>query len=531
MLTVLIADDEQHIRAGITNSIPWEALQIDKVLQAIEGEQALEIASLNKVDILITDIRMPRLDGINLSKLFRKTYPDCIIIFMSAYSDKEYLLSAIELKCNHFIEKPIQINELQEAIKECVKTFQEAEYARLRNIIVKNNMKISIPLIKNELAILVTSKKADSNLIRECLKNEMLNIEPNTPYFTAIIKMMNAYNGEYGNPESETKLEYLHNLKKSLKAAGLKSFYGSRDDEEYIIHITSDQSSPMFNPQSLSLLLHEWYEQTGYKKIFASIGPVAFNLLNISQSYLSAKFSLDRCFFKGYGSIVIYNSKSAMNTGIDCHISDRFTEKLESGKSNDIHKALTDIYLSLQMQDNIRIETVKNLYYKLAVLLLNRLQVYGASDFTSNANDNSLHNRIFSSHTLEDIHNYAEELLETYLNFMAKTNNSNNILFIIDYIKKQYAESALDINMISQNTFLSPAYLCTYFKKETGKTINQYINEYRLNKAVEFLKDKKYRISEVAGLTGYDDGNYFTRVFKKKYGVTPSEYRERFGLL
>ena len=95
---------------------------------------------------------------------------------------------------------------------------------------------------------------------------------------------------------------------------------------------------------------------------------------------------------------------------------------------------------------------------------------------------------------------------------------------ILNYIEKYYNENSLDISRISQNTFLSPAYLCTYFKHETGKTINQYITDYRLNKSIEFLKDKQYRISDVAALVGYDDGNYFARLFKKKFGQSPSEY-------
>ena len=531
MLTVLIADDEQHIRDGIRNSIPWNELQIDKVLQAIDGQQAFEIAGSNKVDILITDIRMPRMDGIQLSRSFRKMYPDCIIIFMSAYSDREYLISAIELKCNHFIEKPIQIEELQKAIKESVKTCQEAEYSRLRNIIVKNNMKISIPLIKNEIALLVTNKRSDGNLLSECIKNEMLDIASDTPYITVLVHIFNSESTESENMESNSKINLLHTLKRKLESEGLECFYGTRDEEEYIVHITGGSSFSKLNNQSLSQILKEWYLQVHYKKIFVSIGSVVPNFMSISQSYAFAKSALNKCFFKGYGSIVYYSSEMSEKTAIDSRILDRFTEILESGKRKEIYHSLQEIHLNLQMHENIKIEDIKNLYYKLALLLSNRLQIYGASALTSNANDNSLRNQIFASNTLEDINIYANELLEIYLSFLEKISNSNSILSIINFIEKQYSESSLDVNMISQNTFLSPAYLCTYFKKETGKTLNQYINEYRLTKAVEFLKDKKYRISEVAGLTGYGDGNYFARVFKKKYGVTPSEYRERLGMM
>lgn len=247
MLTVLVADDEQHIRDGITNSIQWTSLGIDKVLQAADGSQALELAESNKIDILITDIRMPRIDGIELSKSFRKMYPNCIIIFMSAYSDKEYFLSAIELKCTHFIEKPIQIEELQNAVKESVKNCQEIEYARLRSIIVKNNMKISLPLIKNEIAMLVTNKKADTNLLCECLKNEMLDIEQNIPYITAVIDIFNSESAKIDNFKIDFKLGLMQELKKMLDSVGIKCFYGSRDDEEFVVHMSGYSYSNLTN--------------------------------------------------------------------------------------------------------------------------------------------------------------------------------------------------------------------------------------------------------------------------------------------
>jgi two-component system response regulator YesN len=97
------------------------------------------------------------------------------------------------------------------------------------------------------------------------------------------------------------------------------------------------------------------------------------------------------------------------------------------------------------------------------------------------------------------------------------------------YIEKNYMNENLSVKDISTCVFLSPAYMCTYFKQETGKTINQYITEYRIDKAKEFLAEKANRVSDVAGMVGYSDGNYFTKLFKKSLGMTPSEYRERLG--
>jgi two-component system, response regulator YesN len=533
MLTVLVADDEQHIREGITTSISWEELQIYKVLQAIDGEQALEIARQYKIDILITDIRMPRMDGIELSREIRKMYPDCIIIFISAYSDKEYLISAIQLKCYNFVEKPLQIVQLKETLEEGIKAYQESEYKKLSNIMIQNNMKISIPLIKNEIAVLIANRNADKDLLIKCADNEMLNIDLNTSYITVIMKIISAPNSEISKSvDKKAGQELLQELNEAILSNGLQSISGTWDEEEYLIHLSSKyENCSNLNQKRIEQLLKEWYSHAKYKKIFFSIGTVVSGFEHIHESYAYAKAALNKCFFRGYGNIVCYIPEFTRAILADKEIIVQFTEALESGHGKSILQVLQGICSELHKYENTDIEEVKNLFYKLMLLLLNRIQIYGASNFTANANDNSMRNKIYNSHTLGEVSDYALELLEMYLAFIEKMSSNNSISTIICYIERYYNESSLDINSICRNTYLSPAYLCTYFKRETGKTINQYITEYRLKKSIEFLKDKRYMISEIAELVGYNDGNYFTRLFKKNFGISPSEYRERLGII
>ena len=112
MVKILIVDDESYTREGILETIPWEDLSITEVKEAFDGINALEILESYEPDIILTDVRMPRLNGIELSFKAREIYPNCSIIFMSGYSDKEYLKSAIHLKAISYVEKPIDLYEL-----------------------------------------------------------------------------------------------------------------------------------------------------------------------------------------------------------------------------------------------------------------------------------------------------------------------------------------------------------------------------------------------------------------------------------
>lgn len=109
----------------------------------------------------------------------------------------------------------------------------------------------------------------------------------------------------------------------------------------------------------------------------------------------------------------------------------------------------------------------------------------------------------------------------------ASENETSTVFLIKDYIRTHYADSSLSVKEIADHVHLSTSYLCTYFKNETGSTLNQYLAEYRMNKAKKLLSDPRNRISEISSMVGYADGNYFGKSFKKNVGMSPSEYREK----
>lgn len=125
MIRLMIVDDEEMTRDGLKNSIQWDELGIESVETANNGLTALEKASVFKPDILLTDVKMPKMDGIQLAGHFRMKYPECKIIFLSGYTDKEYLKSAIHLKAMSYIEKPIKLREVISVVKNTIAEINE----------------------------------------------------------------------------------------------------------------------------------------------------------------------------------------------------------------------------------------------------------------------------------------------------------------------------------------------------------------------------------------------------------------------
>ena len=130
MYTLLVVDDEMFTRKGIIKKVPTEPDGISEVLEARDGKEGLAIAQYSPVDIVLSDVRMPRMDGIKMCQEIRRLYPDCVIIFLSGYSDKEYLRSAISMQALQYIDKPVDTGALQEALSQAVSYCNEIRYSR-----------------------------------------------------------------------------------------------------------------------------------------------------------------------------------------------------------------------------------------------------------------------------------------------------------------------------------------------------------------------------------------------------------------
>lgn len=174
VMKLLIVDDEELTRTGVIASIDWKSLGIDEVFQADDGVNGLETARIHKPEIILCDVRMPRMDGITMLERVENFLPDSVPIFMSGYSDKEYLKAAIKLKAVNYIEKPLNPVEIQAAVKEAIHLFVQKQHSHrgesLQSLKITGlQIYIDLPgtsmyLFQNEL----------TNAFRSCMEKTMV---------------------------------------------------------------------------------------------------------------------------------------------------------------------------------------------------------------------------------------------------------------------------------------------------------------------------------------------------------------------
>jgi two-component system, response regulator YesN len=157
-MRLLIAEDEYYTRQGIMDEIDLAAIGVDEVAQADDGVNALRIAEAFRPDIVLADVRMPRMDGIAMSFELRKSFPHCHIVIMSGYADKEYLKSAIELKAVSYIEKPFRTRELREVLARAVSLCHQERNREEREAALLKRAQTGMPLLRGEVALMLVQQ-------------------------------------------------------------------------------------------------------------------------------------------------------------------------------------------------------------------------------------------------------------------------------------------------------------------------------------------------------------------------------------
>jgi two-component system response regulator YesN len=516
-MRILIADDEKLTREGLISSIPWDELPFDHIDQADDGINALQLARTHLPDVLLTDIRMPRMNGIELAEKIQELNPQCPIIFMSGYSDKEYFMAAIKLKAVRYVEKPFTTEELTEALSESVSTLLQHRVNQKSNALFAKDA--SSKFAQNMTRSGYNSK-SDSSLSDAGLRDI---IHPRTAFTTFIIKLKTPQN----NIMEEEITSIINDIHSTVTKRNLSEIHFIKQESVFVMHVFSDER-PM---ESVLLRIAKEIKDLIPKDInfFISIGKTVIGSNKVFHSYNSAVILLQSSFFYEYGSILNYESSTtAIAANYPYEFAEDFIKAIQEKELVHSRALAESFYQTLLHNHSLLANAIKDVYYKL-FMQINTVQ-YNLKLQTeaSTADSESLLETISNCDILRELHMMLLDKIDEFTNQLQSLSQENPTIFMIrDYISKHYSDYSLSIKDISDHVHLSSSYLCTVFKTETGKTLNQYITEFRIEKAKQLLNDPRNKITDISSRVGYSDGNYFGKSFKKEVGLSPSEYREK----
>lgn len=517
MVKLIIVDDEDMTREGLIDFIEWDRLGVEIAGEASDGVEALELMESVKPDILLCDVRMPRMDGIALSNRAREMFPDCKIIFLSGYSDVEYLKSAIKINAVDYIEKPVDFEELEALISNTVNLCVREREKKRAEQEMRLKIERSIPYVKSRIVEMLTgSEELDTEAVMENIKFTGLEFCRNNSFICCVL-----------SAQDRTDKEKLFELVGEV-ACKYEQVYISAYVNREIVLLFSRQGT--LESDNIYRCCGEIIRAVnGLLKISAAaaIGSIAAGLEGIRDSYKNALEAMKYIFYYGHNTVIRYDDvvRASSSAGaFDRNRIEMLEELLKKENFEGAVRTVESIVLDIRQNLYPEIDRVRNHLFNIYLLIT---KIYMENIFKIENDNDTLWAKVFMAGELSTIRNFLINKLTAVRDrvMLEKSSRVKSVIKEIEeYIEQNYNKQ-ISINSISNAICLAPTYLCLLYKKERGETINEYITRLRIDKAKELLKDRKVKLYEVAYKVGYNDSNYFARVFKKLTGYNPSEYR------
>jgi len=539
MYKVLIIDDESIIRKGIKNIINWKQLDCEVCADASDGIEGIELVKKYLPDIIITDIRMPGLDGLSMIKQVKGIVPYAKIIILTGYRDFDYVQEAIKCGAFDFLLKPSKIEELTAVLTRAVNEINDQKIRHMEIDKFKRLFEQSIPILREKLLYdIIYGLNTNEQEIFEKMK--LFNIDIQN---FVLVVMENDYD-EKSNSSQYDKHLYQFGIVNSFEEIFSEKY------EVFSIMLNSSRVGFIIQtPDRKELNIEEVSEKCGYLQEVINNGfgftvTIAVSSGGVSAMELPEKLkeclgSLEYKSYMGDNSIIQYSDLNSFFRYEDYSVLDKYQKQLlESIKAGnrELVKVTTQNIARYVTNNKININYLKNFYYT-TLSSINNIRISVSAIEVDKRHEEgkdiaSLLKLIEKSDSADELNSLLEEVA---VRIAEKVNNFNNksikliLRKAIDYIHEHYNEQ-VTLNEVAENIYVSTFYISRMFKKELGKSFVDYLNDVRIEKSKELLKDVRYKTYEVAEIVGIPDPHYFSKLFKKYSGMTPSEYRESLAL-
>lgn len=520
------------IREGIKRKVDWKANGYEFCGEGSDGEMALPLILKTKPDILITDIKMPFMDGIELSRIVKKELPDTEILVLTGYEKFEYAKECINIGVSDYLSKPISGEMLLQKISETAKKIEERQkkqelyekYAKeIEDNQQKNRMDFFRALVTGELntaGTLAMAANLDLEISAACYCVMLIKIwvPQHTPeeYSKRIAKADEKLR-ELIRPEHMILFE------RSLEGYAIL-FKG--DEEEALAKIIAD-----FCKELVSYL-----ESVRDMKYFGGLGTYESRISRIADSYESANHVFAHRFFVNKNCIMGVLEAEKISVGLQEEMNvehidpkrfdqNRVLDFLKLGSQDEIPYFVEELFDGISDQKAGNDFLIKYLcmeVYFCAIAFVEGIEAarelipvpdgFGAGEGEENS-----------------AKDYIEKVVETAMKArdgMRAKRYDGVVEETIRFLEENYADPELSLNMLAAHVNFSPNHLSLIFSKQTGQTLIKYLTDYRIGKAKELLRCSNARSSEICVSIGYRDPHYFSYLFKKSQGMTPTQYRE-----
>jgi len=532
MIRLLLVDDEAIIRRGIRSSIEWESYGIEIVGEAANGDEALERAHQLKPHIMLTDIRMPRMNGLELSRQIKKELPDTRIIILSGYEDFAYAKEALSLGVQEYLLKPVGAEELVAVLQRVREEITQDEAAKRSkqslNLVLNENYQV----IKSDFANRILKEKLiDPVAIHE--RAERLRIQLNGHTYAALAIGIDdfAIMTEELPPAKKELIRFsVMNIAEELLLSGVSGLVCYSELDHLIGLVSSDKLTPQLIEELCTDI------QRGVKKylklsVSIGIGTICTSLHDLGTSYAEAYSALKLKIHRGKDSLIHYPktgaaqaSQSVLYPSEDERVIIACLKILDTAG---LQTAIDHIFEHFK-ETQADAEVISGICGRLILISASGIEEMGINTGNVIGPNFNPYQEMERLDTLEDLHGWVSQMFQRLLVLVQENKNLKHkgiIMMALRYIEENYNRE-VGLAGVAAATYVTPNYLSRIFKEEMGINFVEWLNRYRIDKAKVLLTEPGAKTYLVAEKVGYSDYKYFSQMFKRIVGYTPKEYKE-----
>lgn len=541
MLKIFLAEDEVIVRETIKRMIPWEDLGFELVGEAADGEMALPLLLRQKPDLLITDIKMPFMDGLTLAKVAKKEIPGLKVVILSGYDDFNYAKQAINIGVEDYLLKPITKNALIERLTEIRSRYEHEKTQKEYYEKFHREMQAYEKNSSRDFFEALVSGSMDMMEIYR--RSEKLGLDIVAEAYNVLIFTMNCEEDFSGQREgySEWEAESLELLEEFF-SENTSAMLFRCNIFSYGVLIKGQKETIEENTRSCVSEIQRILDRKEQKRQwFVAAGEPVERLSQIQKSYYSAS----RAFSQRYlydENILYYDEMASMEKK---NVTEDDSTYLQKVDVNALNPVILQKFLSnglLEETENfvkdyfyaIGQEPLESLVFRNYVTLNVRFSVMSflkeiGCDTRTLEQEDTEDVLSESSKSLENAIAYAKKIISQAIALRDQNSGNKNRSILktaVDFIDSHYMEEDMSLNKAANAANVSANHFSALFSQNMGQTFIEYLTNLRMNKAKEYLRCTSMRSSEISGEIGYKDAHYFSYLFKKTQGMTPSDYRK-----
>ncbi|ANF95523.1 response regulator transcription factor [Paenibacillus bovis] len=516
MYKVLLVDDERMILEGISQVVDWQGSGTELVGTARNGIEAYERIAEKRPDIVISDISMPGLDGIGLVAKTYEHFPDIRFIMLSGYKDFDYARRAMQYGVKHYLVKPCNEHQIQEAICELLSERAAEEEREQFVTSMREQFNRMLPQVKEQfLKEFISNKMYGSRDLDYYERLFHINLQ-NRPVRMVLMRVEDSHEYEH--------LFALKNIAEDILEGVLMGTTIQMQDELLLL---------LDDPQTLTGLIDGLQKVKevfgGFYKLEVTIAlSEPDRMVDLRRMYRDTQQYMNHRFYVGEGSVItrqdVALADSRESTGFELD-EESFILLMKSGQVQEVETEIDRLFAELSAM-RLDIGVTRSYVLQLYAVMIRLYPAEERSRFTSRLADLSVLETLTGLHDF--IRQAASELAAGY--YRSNINRQSSVVNkMLQIIEENYVNAELSLNGVAhQMLYMNPDYLGKIFKKVTGDNFSQYVNRYRIERATEHIRRsgdvKVFELAELFGFGG--NSQYFSQVFKKVTGMTPTEYRK-----